>query len=88
MRAGQALQRVLLTAAAAGLTACLQTQVIAVPAAREQVRLALGRFGWPQVVLRIGYRHPGPGPLLGPPAPRRVSRAGPAPWAPAPDVPG
>ncbi|GAA3762303.1 nitroreductase family protein [Plantactinospora mayteni] len=56
LRAGQALQRVLLTAAAAGLTTCLQAQVIAVPAAREQLRLALGRFGRPQMVLRIGQR--------------------------------
>ncbi|MDW5325948.1 nitroreductase [Plantactinospora sp. KLBMP9567] len=56
LRAGQALQRVLLTAAAAGLTACLQAPVIAVPAAREQLRLALGRFGRPQMVLRIGQR--------------------------------
>jgi hypothetical protein len=30
-----------------------------VPSAREQLRLALGRFGAPQMVIRIGYRQPG-----------------------------
>jgi hypothetical protein len=57
--AGQALQRVLLTATDAGLAASMLSQPIEVPAAREQLRLALGRSGAPQMVLRIGYGQPG-----------------------------
>jgi nitroreductase len=57
--AGQALQRVLLTAADAGLAVSMLSQPIEVPAAREQLRLALGRFGTPQLVLRVGYGQPG-----------------------------
>jgi hypothetical protein len=57
--AGQALQRVLLTATDAGLAASMISQPIEVPAAREQLRLALGRFGTPQMVLRLGYGRPG-----------------------------
>jgi nitroreductase len=55
LAAGQAMQRVLLTATAAGLAASLISQPIEVPAAREQLRLALGRTGTPQMVLRLGY---------------------------------
>lgn len=65
LTAGQALQRVLLTATDAGLSASMLSQPIEVPAAREQLRLALGRFGTPQMVLRIGYGQPGA------PTPRR-----------------
>ena len=57
--AGQALQRVLLTAAGAGLAVSMLSQPIEVPAAREQLRLALGRYGMPQIVLRLGYGQPG-----------------------------
>ncbi|MFC7545720.1 Acg family FMN-binding oxidoreductase [Plantactinospora sp. GCM10030261] len=57
--AGQALQRVLLTATDAGLAASMMSQPIEVPGAREQLRLALGRFGVPQMVLRVGYGQPG-----------------------------
>ncbi|MER7893415.1 nitroreductase [Micromonospora sp. NPDC094482] len=57
--AGQALQRVLLAATDAGLSASLLSQPIEVPTAREQLRLSLGRFGTPQMVLRIGYGQPG-----------------------------
>lgn len=57
--AGQALQRVLLTATDAGLAVSMLSQPIEVPAAREQLRLALGRFGAPQMVMRIGYGDPG-----------------------------
>jgi hypothetical protein len=35
------------------------SQPIEVPAAREQLRLALGRYGTPQMVLRIGFGDPG-----------------------------
>ncbi|MGV9212092.1 Acg family FMN-binding oxidoreductase [Micromonospora sp. RB23] len=64
--AGQALQRVLLTATDAGLGASLLSQPIEVPTAREQLRVSLGRFGTPQMVLRIGYGQPGR------PTPRRT----------------
>ena len=57
--AGQALQRVLLTAAGAGVAVSMLSQPIEVPAAREQLRLALGRYGMPQIVLRLGYGQPG-----------------------------
>ncbi|HEX7745204.1 MAG TPA: nitroreductase [Micromonosporaceae bacterium] len=57
--AGQALQRVLLTATDKGLAASMYSQPIEVPSAREQLRLALGRFGAPQMVIRIGYGQPG-----------------------------
>lgn len=65
LTAGEALQRVLLTAADAGLAVSMLSQPIEVPAAREQLRLALGRFGTPQMVLRIGYGQ------AGAPIPRR-----------------
>ncbi len=57
--AGQALQRVLLTATDAGLAVTMLSPPIAVPSTREQLRLALGRYGAPQMVMRIGYAHPG-----------------------------
>ncbi|MFF5083524.1 Acg family FMN-binding oxidoreductase [Actinoplanes sp. NPDC000266] len=63
--AGEGLQRVLLTATAAGLGTSMISQPIEVPAAREQLRRSLGRYGWPQIVIRFGYGSPGH------PAPRR-----------------
>ncbi|GFJ96670.1 hypothetical protein Prum_103120 [Phytohabitans rumicis] len=57
--AGLALQRVLLTATNAGLATSMLSQPIEVPAARERLRTGLGRFGAPQMVLRIGYGQPG-----------------------------
>ncbi|MGW1059806.1 Acg family FMN-binding oxidoreductase [Micromonospora rubida] len=63
--AGQALQRVLLTATDAGLGVSMLSQPIEVPGAREALRLSLGRFGTPQMVMRIGYGQPGS------PTPRR-----------------
>jgi nitroreductase len=65
LAAGQALQRVLLTATDSGLATSMLSQPIEVASAREQLRLALGRFGAPQMVLRIGYGQPGS------PTPRR-----------------
>ncbi|MEU4428358.1 nitroreductase [Actinoplanes sp. NPDC024001] len=58
--AGQALQKVLLTATAAGLSASMISQPIEVTAARDQLRRSLGRAGYPQLALRIGYGTPGP----------------------------
>ena len=57
--AGQALQKVLLTATDAGLAASMISQPIEVPAARDQLRRALRRSGAPQMALRIGYGSPG-----------------------------
>jgi nitroreductase len=59
IRAGQALQAVLLAVTDAGLAASMHSQPIEVPAAREHLRTALGRFGTPQMVLRIGFGQPG-----------------------------
>jgi nitroreductase len=63
--AGQALQRVLLAATAAGLAASMISQPIEVRAAREQLRRALHRDSAPQMLLRLGYGVPGS------PTPRR-----------------
>ena len=57
--AGQALQRVLLTATDAGLACSMMSQPIEVLAAREQLRRSLGRSGTPQMALRLGYGDPG-----------------------------
>jgi nitroreductase len=57
--AGYTLQRVLLTATSHGLSASLLSQAIEVPAARKQLRIALGQAGTPQIVLRIGHGTPG-----------------------------
>jgi nitroreductase len=67
INAGQALQRVLLSAAGAGLAVSMMSQPIEVPGAREQLRRSLGRSsGTPQMALRIGYGTPGR------PTPRRT----------------
>lgn len=57
--AGQALQKVLLTATATGLAASMLSQPIEVPAARDQLRRSLGRAGTPQLAIRLGYGQPG-----------------------------
>lgn len=58
--AGYALQRVLLTITDLGLASSMFSQPIEVAPAREQLRIALGRFGCPQMVLRVGYGNSGP----------------------------
>jgi nitroreductase len=58
--AGQALQRVLLTATDAGLSTSMLSQAIEVYTARERLRTALGRSGIPQMIVRIGYGEPAP----------------------------
>jgi nitroreductase len=60
LNAGQALQRVLLTATELGLTASLASQPIDVPAVREQLRIGLRRYGPPQMLLRLGRGPTGP----------------------------
>lgn len=57
--AGQALQKILLTAVDAGLSTSMISQPIEVPAARDQLRRALGRSGFPQIAIRFGYGTPG-----------------------------
>lgn len=58
LQAGQAMQRVLLTATEAGLSASFLSQVVEVPAARQQLRDLIGGGLWPQTVLRVGYGSP------------------------------
>jgi len=53
--AGQALERVLLTATACGLVTSLVSQPIEVSQVREQLRLGLRRNGAPEMILRAGY---------------------------------
>jgi nitroreductase len=66
INAGQALQRVLLTATDAGLATSMISQPIEVTGARDQLRRSLGRLsGTPQMAMRIGYGQPGS------PTPRR-----------------
>ncbi|MCM4084402.1 Acg family FMN-binding oxidoreductase [Paractinoplanes hotanensis] len=57
LTAGQALQKVLLTATDAGLAASMISQPIEVVAARDQLRRSLGRSGFPQMTLRLGFGH-------------------------------
>ncbi|GID32334.1 Acg family FMN-binding oxidoreductase [Paractinoplanes brasiliensis] len=58
LTAGQALQKVLLTATEAGLAASMISQPIEVGAARDQLRRSLGRSGFPQMTIRLGYGDP------------------------------
>lgn len=61
LRAGEALQRVLLTAAAEGMSASFLSQLVEVPGVREQAgRLLGGGSGPPQAVLRLGHGAPVP----------------------------
>ncbi|SFS77355.1 Acg family FMN-binding oxidoreductase [Saccharopolyspora flava] len=60
LRAGQALQRVLLTACARGLSASLLSQVVEVADTRDELRRTLGGSLHPQAVLRFGYGSPVP----------------------------
>ncbi|MDI2032232.1 nitroreductase family protein [Saccharopolyspora sp. TS4A08] len=60
VRAGQAMQRVLLTACAHGLSASLLSQVVEVQDTRDELRRMLGGSLHPQAVLRFGYGSPVP----------------------------
>ncbi|MFF0341443.1 Acg family FMN-binding oxidoreductase [Kribbella sp. NPDC004875] len=55
VRAGVALQRVLLVATSYDLTASFLDQVLEHPEPRFHVRELIGGRSWPQMVLRIGY---------------------------------
>ncbi|MGW3960641.1 Acg family FMN-binding oxidoreductase [Amycolatopsis sp. NPDC005003] len=58
LRAGQAMQRVLLTATAAGLDASFISQPVEVTSVRNELRDLLGGGLWPQIVLRLGRGKP------------------------------
>jgi len=55
LAAGQAMQHVLLTAAARGLQASFLNQPIEVPALRAKLASELGVTGYPQLLMRFGY---------------------------------
>lgn len=58
VQVGKALQRVLLTATAAGLATSFLSHVTEVPASREELRRLIGGTRPPQAVLRVGYGWP------------------------------
>ncbi|MFB9907637.1 Acg family FMN-binding oxidoreductase [Allokutzneria oryzae] len=60
LQAGQALQRLLLTATTLGLAVSFLSQPIEVPEVRGELRHALGTTLAPQAVLRIGFGSPVP----------------------------
>ncbi|WP_189256046.1 Acg family FMN-binding oxidoreductase [Lentzea flava] len=60
LQAGQAMQRVLLTATTIGLSASFMSQPVEVRTVREELRRALGGMLVPQAVLRVGYSTPVP----------------------------
>jgi hypothetical protein len=60
IRAGEALQRLLLTATTHGLAASFLSQLIEVTSAREQLRRLIGATRPPLAVLRIGRGYPVP----------------------------
>jgi len=66
--AGQAVEKVLLRACAEGVWASFVNQPIEVPSLRAALREILGRRGFPQIVLRMGY-----GPEVAPTPRRSVS---------------
>ena len=66
--AGQALQRMLLTATTAGLVTSLFLQPTELAAARDELRAGLRRRGWPSILIRVGYGIPAA------PTPRREVR--------------
>lgn len=55
LRAGQALQRMLLTATLWGISASYISQLIEVRAARRELRTLIDGYSHPQVVLRLGF---------------------------------
>jgi len=56
--AGQAMQRVLLRAAAKGLSASFFGGAVEVPSVRARLRETLGELGWPQLLFRLGHGRP------------------------------
>ena len=60
LQAGQALQRVLLSATSLGLSASFMSQAVEVKKIREDLRRGLGGTLFPQTVLRLGFGTPVP----------------------------
>lgn len=60
VQAGQAMQRMLLTATTHGLAASLMSQVVEVRETWDELRRLLGGSVYPQALLRIGYGSPSP----------------------------
>ncbi|MET9230101.1 nitroreductase family protein [Lentzea sp. NPDC003310] len=60
MQAGQAMQRILLTATTRGLSASFLSQPVEVRQVRDQLRRSLGGMLVPQTVLRLGFSTPVP----------------------------
>jgi hypothetical protein len=58
VQAGEALQRVLLTATVEGLAVSFLSQLVEVPDVRDAVERLVGTIRPPAVVLRIGYGWP------------------------------
>ncbi len=58
LRAGRAMQRVLLRATSFGLSASFFSPVVEVPRARKGLRQVLGEGGYPQLLLRLGFGQP------------------------------
>jgi len=54
LRAGQALQRLLLRAASQWVFANLQTEPLQAPATRSLIQYSLALPGWPQMLLQLG----------------------------------
>jgi nitroreductase len=67
LRAGMALQRLLLTAAAEGVMASYLNQSIEISALRPRLQHEVGLRGHPQMLMRVGYPQDGAGPV----SPRR-----------------
>lgn len=67
--AGRAMQRVLLTATTAGLSASFYSQPMEIPSTRAELRSLLGGKEYPQTLFRLGYGFPGV------PTPRRPLEA-------------
>jgi hypothetical protein len=60
VHAGQALQRVLLTATGEGLATSLLSHIVEVPQVRDELQHLIGATQAPQAVLRIGRGWPVP----------------------------
>jgi hypothetical protein len=73
LTAGEATSAVLLTATRGGLATDPLSQAVEMPAARKDLRAALGLAEHPQLVIRLGFPMPGAPPLE--PTPRRPLRS-------------
>lgn len=60
VRAGEAMQRVLLTATACEVSTSFLSAAVELPASRSALRSLFDNEGYPQAVLRFGYGYPAP----------------------------